>query len=450
MNPYAPCDTSTAISRRHLLGFSLGAFVLPRAATTAAPKTRARGVILVVLEGGMSQLETWDPKPSAPREIRGEFGTISSSLPGVQIGEHLPLLARELHRGNLLRAVHCDARNDHSPGLHLLLTGHENVAAGVALETSNLRHPSVGSVLAWRLGVADSNGVPRFVSVPRATQLSGRVNYNSPSFLGAAYEAFETGVPAGTSRRQVLTPPGLVLTRDVSPARLRDRIALAATFNRVRSDLDRNPITVPMEEQYRRAVQVLTGDQMHVAFDLERESPAVRRAYGDHFIGRGLLLARRLIEAGVTYVVVNTGHAASWDTHSNNFTQLRNVLLPPTDRGVATLLRDLDQRSELDEVLVLVAGEMGRTPVVNGSAGRDHWTTAYSVFLAGGGLTRGRVLGSTTPDGRYPSSRPVTVHEILATVYHRLGVDPQTLVKDAQGRPIPILPDARPIGELLS
>ena len=227
-------------------------------------------------------------------------------------------------------------------------------------------------------------------------------------------------------------------------------MALAAALNRVRSDLDQDAITVPMDGYYQRAVQLLTGGRMQQAFDLDRESPALRRAYGDHFVGRGLLLARRLVEAGVTYVVVNTGHAGSWDTHANNFGQLKNVLLPPMDQGVAALLRDLDERGQLDDVLVLVAGEMGRTPVINASAGRDHWTTAYSVFLAGGGLTRGQVLGSTTPDGRDPSTRPVTVHEILATVYHQLGVDPQTLLKDVQGRPISILPESKPIAELIA
>src|SRR5262249_34000832 len=197
------------------------------------------------------------------------------------------------------------------------------------------------------------------------------------------------------------------------------------------------------------AMHVLTGRRMREAFDLQRETGAQRRAYGDHPLGQGLLLARRLAEAGVTYIVVNAGREASWDTHANNFQQLKNVLLPPLDQGVAALLLDLDQRGLLDDVLVFVAGEMGRTPVVNDAAGRDHWTTAYSVFIAGGGLTRGQVLGSTTPDARYPASRPATVHEILATVYQQLKVDPETLLADALGKPIPILPEGRPIGELL-
>jgi hypothetical protein len=432
------------------MGFGLGAFVLPRLATAAVPSPPAKSAIFIVLDGGMSQLETWDPKPAAPREVRGEFGVIETSLPGLRIGEYTPLLASELHRGNLIRSVHCDARNDHSPGLHLLLTGHENVAAGVALERSNLRNPSVGAVLARQLGVTDKHGVPRFVTVPRSGQINNQVNYNGPSFLGSNFEAFETGEVPRTSQQPMQIPPGLVLPREMPLERLRDRMNLARMFNQFQSDLDRDRTTGPVDAHYQRAAQVLTGGRMHAAFDLQHESDALRRSYGDHSLGQSLLLARRLVEAGVTYVVVNAGREASWDTHANNFQQLRDVLLPPMDQGVSALLRDLDQRGLLDEVLVLVAGEMGRTPLVNAAAGRDHWTTAYSVFIAGGGLTRGQVLGSTTPDARDPASRPVTVHEILATVYHQLGIDPELVLVDTLGKPTPILPDARPIAELLS
>jgi hypothetical protein len=448
--PRIPGSCPTLVSRRSALGFGLGAFFLPRLASAAAVSPPARSVILVVLDGGMSQLETWDPKPEAPREVRGEFGTIGSALPGLRIGEHTPLIAGQLHRGNVIRSVHCDARNDHSPGLHLLLTGYENVGAGVALERANFRNPSVGSILARQLGVADSRGVSRFVTIPRSGQLNGQVNYNGPSFLGAAFEAFETGDVPRTAQEPLKIPPGLVLPAEMSPDRLHDRMALVEMLNRLQSSLDLDPVTGSLDAHYQRAIHVLTGRRMREAFDLERESSAQRRAYGDHPLGQGLLLARRLAEAGVTYIVVNAGREASWDTHANNFQQLKNVLLPPLDQGVAALLQDLDQRSLLDEVLVLVAGEMGRTPLVNGAAGRDHWTTAYSVFIAGGGLTRGQVLGSTTPDARYPASRPVTVHDILATVYRQLGVDPEALLTDALGRPVPILPEGRPIAELLA
>jgi hypothetical protein len=438
------------MSRRSVLGFGLGAFCLPQFAVASSPSPRARGAILVVLDGGMSQFETWDPKPAAPVEIRGEFGTINTSVPGLRIGEHTPLLANELHRGNIIRSVHCDARNDHSPGLHLLLTGFENVAAGVALERANFRHPSVGSVLARQHGVADTHGVPRFVTLPRSGQLNGQVNYNGPSFLGAAYEAFETGEAPRTSREILKMPPGLVLPLDLPPARLRERMALASVLNRLESNLDHDVSMGGIDAHYERAVQVLTGRRMQEAFEMERESEALRRSYGDHPLGQGLLLARRLIEAGVTYIVVNAGREASWDTHANNFTSLKNVLLPPMDRGVSALLRNLDERGLLDEVLVVVAGEMGRTPIVNAAAGRDHWTTAYSIFMAGGGLTRGQVLGSTTADGHYPASRPVTVHEVVATVYQQLGVDLKELLFDSLGQPIPILPEGQPIAELIA
>ncbi|MBI3865864.1 MAG: DUF1501 domain-containing protein [Planctomycetia bacterium] len=443
-------ERATVLSRRNVLAFGLGAFCLPQGAIASPRSPAARGAILVVLDGGMSQLETWDPKPAAPPEIRGEFATIETAVPGLRIGEHTPLMALELQRGNIIRSVHCDARNDHSPGLHLLLTGYENVGAGVALERANFRNPSVGSVLASRLGVANADGVPRFVTLPRSGQLNGQVNYNGPSFLGVACEAFETGDAPRNSQLPLKVPLGLTLPIDMPVSRLRNRIELATMFNGLREHLDRVDSAREMDAHYQRAVRLLTGRRAQQAFEMERESADLRRSYGDHPLGQGLLLARRLIEAGATYVVVNAGCEASWDTHANNFKSLKNDLLPPMDRGVSALLRDLDERNLLDEVLVLVAGEMGRTPIVNAAAGRDHWTTAYSIFLAGGGLTRGQVLGSTTPDARYPASRPMTVHDVLATVYHQLGVDPESLLVDSLGRPVPILPEGQPITELIA
>jgi hypothetical protein len=406
-------------------------------------------MILIMLEGGMSQYESWDPKPEAPREIRGEFGAIAASLPSLRIGEHLPRMAAVVHRGNLLRAVHCDARNDHSPGMHLLLTGYENVAAGVDLERKNFRNPSVGSILARQLGVAAEGGAPRFVGLPKSTQLGGRVNYNDPSFLGAAYEAFETGAPPKDSKQAGAVPPGLVFAPQLSEDRVRSRLNLASAINALHPALDPAGLQRQREAHYERAVTVLTGRKTQTAFELERESPATRAAYGDHATGQALLLARRLFEAGVTYVVVEANLEGDWDTHQNNFSRLKQKLLPPLDQGLSALLRDLDERGELDDVLVLVAGEMGRTPMINKDAGRDHWTSAYSVFLAGGGLTRGQVLGSTTRDGSSPSRNPVTVHDILATAYERLGVDPHSVIPHPDGRMIPILPDGQPIAELL-
>jgi uncharacterized protein (DUF1501 family) len=417
------------LTRRQLLRSSLamGAFVLPAAlggtAQAAPPRRRARGVILVMLEGGMSHLDTWDPKPNAPAEIRGQFGTIATTLPDLRIGEHMPRLAQQAHRFNLIRSVHCDARNDHSPGTHLVMTG------------------SQGAILARQLGLAAPNGVPRFVAIPARKHRVG-TTYSTAAFLGPAYEAFEAGNRPADGRS---LPPALVLPSDVSLRTLHERQALRQTFDRLHANLDRDPTASRMDAHYQRAVSILASSQMRQAFDLSREKPALRERYGSP----SLLLARRLVEAGASYVLVNGPVFGDWDTHDNNFPRLKQ-LLPPMDRAVSALLEDLDQRGLLDEVLVVLISEMGRARLGPGGGGRDHWTAAYSVMLAGGGLTRGQVLGSTTSNGAWPGKRPVTVPEILATVYHQLGIDPNTMLYDEQKRPIPMLPgEAKPIGELL-
>jgi uncharacterized protein (DUF1501 family) len=281
--------------------------------------------------------------------------------------------------------------------------------------------------------------------------LGGAVSFATPAFLGATCEAFETGMPPEAAAAPMQLPPSLRLDRDLPLGRLEDRMALRGALDRVRAALDREAIAGRLDAQYRQACRVLAGQQTRRALDVSREPAVLRERYGSSRIGQGLLLARRLVEAGVTYVLVNAAQSNDWDTHANNFRLLKEGLLPPMDRAVSALLDDLDQRGMLDEVLVLVLTEMGRTPVISrGNAGRDHWTAAYSVLLAGGGLTRGQVLGSTTEGGRLPGSRPVTVPEILATVYHRLGIDPNTLVRDAQQRPVPILPEVVPLRELLA
>jgi uncharacterized protein (DUF1501 family) len=439
--------------RRQFLrsGAALGAFLLPATGPTQATpvRPRARGVIVLLLEGGMSHLESWDPKPSAPQQIRGEFQTVATTTAGLRFSEYLPLLAQQTRLYNLLRSVHCDARNDHSPGMHLALTGHENTGAGVALERFNLHYPAQGAILARLLGVTTSEGVPRFVAVPRRTQLGGQVCYATPTFLGAACEAFEAGDLPAHASLPMRAPPGLLLPGDVDLRRLEDRSALKGTLDRLNRALDRDPVVGRLDAHYQRARQLLTGPRLLRALDLGREPLTVRERFGNSQVGQGLVAARRLIEAGVTYVLVNPYSGALWDTHAQNFTGHKR-LLPPLDRAVSALLVDLDQRGMLDETLVLVISEMGRTPLVNNQAGRDHWTAAYSVMLAGGGLTRGQVVGSTTSGGQEPSSRPVTVSEILATVYHQLGIDPAVVLYDQQQRPVPILPEAKPITELIA
>jgi uncharacterized protein (DUF1501 family) len=442
------------MTRRHALRFSLGAFLLPRSsatATAASPLARpgAKGVILILLEGGMSHLETWDPKPDAPAQIRGEFGTIATSLPSLRVGEHMPLLAQQAHLYNVIRSVHCDARNDHSPGMHLILTGFENTAAGVALERFNGQHPAVGSIIAHRRGVMAAGGVPRFVAMPWSKQLGGRVSYSTPAFLGTAYEAFETGAPPQTASQPMKVPPSLKLPADAPLGRVEDRMALRAAFNHLNTTLDRDPLVSRIDAQYQKAFEMLASQRMCQALEIGREAAPLRERYGNNPIGQALLLARRLVETGVTYVLVDPYQGAEWDTHTQNFSGHKR-LLPVMDRAVSALLSDLEGRGMLDEVLVLLISEMGRTPIITRDAGRDHWTNAYSVMMAGGGLTRGQVLGSTTRKGEWPGDRPVTVPEILATVYQQLRIDPNTMIYDEQRRPLRILPEAKPIFELLA
>ena len=314
------------------------------------------------------------------------------------------------------------------------------------MQRFNSQHPAQGSVIAQQLGITAPGGVPRFVAVPKRGQIGGVVNFATPAFLGPARDAWETGAPPPSARQPMPLPPGLFLSRDALN-RLDDRLALRAAFHRLNEGVESDPALGRLNAHYQNAYQMLSGQRMCRALDIDREPVALRERYGNSMIGQSLLLARRLVEAGVTYVLVDPYGTTAWDFHSGNFSGHRR-LLPPLDRALSALLGDLDQRGLLDEVLVLVSSEMGRTPAINRSAGRDHWTYAYSVLLAGGGLTRGQVVGSTTSLGEWPSSRPISVPEILATVYDRLGIDPNTLLNDEQGRPVAILPEAKPIREL--
>jgi hypothetical protein len=333
--------------------------------------------------------------------------------------------------------------------MHLLLTGWENTAAGVAMQRSNRQYPAQGCIIARKLGAISPEGAPRFVALPRTAQIGGQVRYAGPAYLGANYEAFQTGEAPQNARLPMRMPPSLFLSQDVPLSRLNDRLALRQNFHRLNVGLEQDPALRRMDAHYHKALQILTGQRMCEALAIEREPVALRERYGNSRVGQTLLLARRIIECGVSYVLADPYGDMAWDTHSQNFAGHKN-LLPPMDQAVSALLADLDQRGLLDQVLVVLASEMGRSPRVSGAAGRDHWTRAYSVMLAGGGLTRGQVLGETTSKGEWPGRRPVTVPEILATVYRQIGIDHHTILHDGQRRPIPILPESKPIDELIA
>ena len=382
----------------------------------------------------MSHFESWDPKPDAPAEVRGSFQTIKTSNSDLVIAEHMPRLAEQAHLYNVVRSVYMDnARRDHSPGLHWVLTGFDNQAAGVGLMKEN-KDPSVGSIVAHELGGLTADAIPTFVAVPNRRQLGGRVNFAGAKHLGAHCDAFDSGEVPTRADKPYELPVGLTLPEDISVSRLQDRNRLLTAIDRIKRDVQTGNSTITDYQQH--AFDMLVGKGGQQAFDINQESPNVRERYGNSSMGQGTLLARRLVEAGVTYVLVNYSKNNSWDTHSKNFTRLKDTLLPPMDQAASALLVDLEERCMLDDVLVILMGEMGRTPKINKGAGRDHWPDVFSLLIAGGGLTRGQLLGRSSRLGDTPHTRPMHYREILATMYRLLGVDPNLTINDEQDRPV--------------
>ncbi len=402
----------------------------------------------MLLEGGLSQFEAWDPKPEAPSEIRGPFGTIQSTNPDLIVGELMPRLARQAHLYTVVRSVRNPGAGNHDHALHRLLTGHSHPGIQPPADVLSNPIPSQGSVVAHELSASTPRGLPPFCVIPNRTQLGMTRRLMGAGYLGSGWEAFESGPVPARSTEPYQVPAGLGLGPGMTLQRVTERRRLLEEFDRLRRVVDRR--AADFTDNQRRAFELVVGERGRAALDLNGVPAGTREAYGDSVMGQGALLARRLVEAGVPYVLVNLGNCANlWDTHANNFERLKSELMPPMDRAVSTLLTDLHDRGLLDEVLVVTLSEFGRTPQINKDAGRDHWTDAFSIMLAGGGIKRGYLLGSTTRGGEEPAERPVDITEVLATIYHLLGISPDLNLIDPQGRPMPILPPAVPIRELL-
>jgi hypothetical protein len=382
----------------------------------ASRPARAKAAVLVYLPGGLSHLDSFDPKPDAPAEVRGEFGTVPTALPGIRFCEHLPLLARTLDKLVVLRAV-TGMSGDHSDVE--VMTGYP------APQAQGGGRPSAGAVVSRLRGAR--GGVPPFVS------LRGSSAGCNPGFLGVSHKPF---TPGGEVHADLKLPAG------VTPGRQADRRALLAAFDSARRDADASGAMAGMDRFQQQAFEVVTSGKVRAALDLSREPAAGLERYGD---AENFLRARRLVEAGVGFVTLSAGE---WDTHARNFERLKDGL-PALDRGVATLVGDLHDRGLAGHVVVLVCGEFGRTPRVNAEAGRDHWTAAMSVVLAGGGLGAGRVIGATAARGDQPKEGACTVQQVLAAVYTAVGIDPATTFPDRTGRPVPLLEDRTPIRGLL-
>jgi hypothetical protein len=414
-----------------LTGLTLADLLRLRAARAAAGRpARDAAVILVWKGGGPSHLDTWDLKPGAPAEYRGDFKPVATRVPGIRVSEHLPLSAAQMDKFALVRSVtHVDS--GHESASHYLLTGYRPTNDIPAQEM-----PSCGSIAA-RVRGPRRPGLPAYLAVPTPPRSA------AAGYLGVAYNPFSVG---GDPNAKGFSVRNLTLPNGISLSRLEGRRRLLGAIDTLRRDSDGSGLMDGLDAFTRRAFEMVTGPAAREAFDLGREAPATRDLYGRNTLGQSLLLARRLVEAGVTFVTVSTG---GWDTHANNFEALRKNRLPPFDAAWAALVQDLHRRGLQRDVLVLVWGEFGRTPRVNKDAGRDHWPGAQSVVLAGGGMRMGQAVGVTDARAEYPRERPVTPEDVLATVYNHLGIDTDGEFLNEAQRPLKVLNRGEPIRELL-
>jgi uncharacterized protein (DUF1501 family) len=436
-SPLAPLTRRKALQIGALGGLSLAAPGL-RSASAATKPARCKAVILVWLDGGVSQFETYDPKPDAPMEYRGPLGTIATSVPGVTFGETFPRQAKIMDKVSLVRTV-TSKSGDHFYCSHWTLTGFESRSNGLDVP---VRYPSAGSIVAKMVG-AQRPGVPSYVAVPQASSFGHKPGYHGAAYLGAPFDPFETMQEPHLSGFQV---PNTRLNSQLTVDRLDDRRALLAELDQMRRQLDGVGTAAAMDSFRQQALE-LVSRQNADAFNLDAEDPKLRDRYGRHLYGQSALLARRLVEAGVSFVTIHSGGLGGWDHHY----KIKEGLpyhAPTTDQAVAALIEDLDARGLLDDVLVWVTGDLGRTPRMNADAGRDHWDV-MSMLLAGGGCCRGHVVGATSSKGEYAIENRTTPADVLATIYHLMGIDLETNLINHTGRPIPIANGGRAIDDLV-
>lgn len=452
------CDK---ISRRELLrigalvplGLSLPAMLAAREAaaeTTGGSFGKAKRCLMLYMWGGPAHQDMWDLKPDAPAEVRGEFHPIGTNVPGINIGEHLPHLARHMDKVALVRSVtHTD--NNHSTSAHWMLTGHKHRLSAENFGASPNDFPHIGSVIS-KLAPGDSR-LPTFVALPEviATTAGAVVPGQGGGVLGKQYDPFRIDDHPDKPDFKVAT---LALPDDMSPARVAARANLLETFNAARADLEAVRQVRTMTAYQERAADLITSSQAGRAFDLAAESDADKERYGRQTFGQSLLLARRLLEAGVKLVTVywhrdKPGVDTTWDTHAKNFSQLKERLIPQVDQPLAALLEDLQQRGLLDETLVVWTSEFGRTPKINGNAGRDHWGACNTIWLAGGGVPGGQVFGASDKQAAYPIDEPVSPPDVAATIYHLLGIPPHSYVHDREDRPL-VIAEGKPLTRVLA
>jgi hypothetical protein len=422
-----------------MLGWNLaGAFREAAAETTGAPKP-IRACILVFYYGGPSHLDTWDMKPKAPREVRGEFRPIATNVPGINVCEHMPHSARVVDRLAIVRSVHHPMTN-HNAAAFAALSG-RNPAKGDLELLGNDRNdpPCLGSTLSH--GLPARPGLPTFVALPHVMHNVVKLPGQVAGFLGSTHDPFQLNSDPSLPGFKL---DELELPGDVPLGRLERREGLLRGAEGVLPEGD--------FDGYRsRAVELLQSEEIRRAFRLDGEDPRMRDRYGRTKLGQSLILARRLVEAGVRFVTVYdhqvNGQLANWDAHADVFPRHKNDLIPPADRAFASLIDDLTDRGLLDSTLVIASGEFGRTPKINATAGRDHWPFCYTTVLAGGGVHGGMVHGASDRLGARPDLDGVTPADLAATLFWRFGLDPDSEIRDLDGRPYR-LAEGRPLRAL--
>jgi hypothetical protein len=435
------CD---GVTRRELLrfgglgvlGLGLDGLTDPRS-VFAAPGPdrfgRAKALLFISLFGGPSHQDIWDLKPDAPAEVRGLFRPVPTNVPGIEICEHLPQLAQVADRFSLIRSVtHSD--NGHGSAMYAAFTGWPHPTPNANPVPAADDYPAFGAVVSHLRPPAAP--VPPFVAVGGAQIVCGnQIPGQRAGFLGPAAEPF---VVTQDPNRADFRVPELSPAPDLTTLRLDRRRSLLAVVEQAARLAESEPLAAGLDAIRRNAFELLASARVRAALDLEQEKPEHRDRYGRDTFGQSLVLARRLLEAGVPCVTVNWSRGGPWDTHGDNFRALKERLLPPFDRSLSALLRDLAARGLLESTLVVCAGEFGRTPEINKDAGRDHWAGVYTVLLAGGGIAGGRVHGASDRHAAYPAADPVGPWDVAATIYHCLGIPPDTEIRDRTGRPLRI------------
>jgi len=404
------------------------------AASTGSSRRQAKRCILIWLDGGPTHYETFDPKPDAPLEIRGEFGTLATKVAGIRFSHHMKKLGGIMDRLAVVRSIRHNQGN-HGAGNHYMMTGAPpRIPVGCGAFVSF--HPSLGSVVSSECGAPE--GLPAYFSIPRMSRSGG------PNFLGAKHAPFVVADDPNSSGfrvRDVALPKGLQGERFLGRQDLRKSVD---RLLRIQDKTAGDP-ALALDEFYRQGYQLVTSKEAQKAFDIHQEPDKVRDEYGRNSFGQQALLARRLVEAGVPFVTLYQG---GWDHHTDIFKRL-NDRLPAFESTIATLIVDLERRGMLDDTLVIALGEFGRTPKVNERGGRDHWSNAMSVMFAGGHTPGGQVIGATDRKGYAAVERVLSPENFVSTIYQKLGINPGKVLYTPEGRPTHLVSDATPIRELM-